>query len=151
MSNVVRAEQLPANMEEMHGKMDRLEEAMRQAGEIELPVKHFFAHGVYGRQLFIPKGTVLTGKIHKYDNLNVMIQGELSVLTKEGVKRVKAPFTIVSPAGTRRVAYAHEDTIWMTVHGTFEQDLEKIEEYFIAQSYSEYLEFCKEQLCLGQQ
>lgn len=107
------------------------------------PVKHHFSQGVYAREMFIPKGTVLTGKIHKYEQLNIMSQGELSVLTEDGIKRVKAPFTIVSPPGTKRVAYAHEDTIWTTIHGTDETDLEKLEAHFVAQSEQEYISFCK--------
>jgi len=73
---------------------------------------------------------------------------------ESGIKRVRAPFTVVSPAGTRRVAYAHEDTIWMTVHGTHETDLDKIEDHFIAQTYGEYLDYCKsleDKSCPGQQ
>lgn len=107
------------------------------------PVTHHFSQGVYAREMFIPKGTVLTGKIHKYTQLNIMSQGELSVLTEEGIKRVKAPFTIVSPPGTKRIAYAHEDTIWTTVHGTDETDLEKIEAHYVANDEQEYLAFCK--------
>lgn len=134
--------------------VQQAEAEMRQLPQVELQVKHHFSQGVYGRELFIPKGTVLTGKIHKYPQLNVLVSGELSVLTEEGVKRVKPPFIVVSPAGTKRIAYAHEDSIWLTVHGTEENDLEKIENHFIAQSEQEYLEFCNslqigEQKCLG--
>ena len=117
------------------------EDFMRKFEQMELPVKHYFSEGVYGRELFIPKGTVLTGKIHKYSQLNIMSQGELSILTEDGVKRVRAPFTIVSPPGTKRIAYAHEDTLWTTIHGTRETDVDKIEEIFIAQTEEEYLQF----------
>lgn len=156
-ANVVVAEKLPANMLEMHSKIDNLEEALRRGPTLDLPVKHYFSEGVYARELFIPKGTVLTGKIHKYTNFNIMSQGELSVLTESGIVRIKAPFTVVSPPGTRRVAYAHEDTIWTTIHGTYETDVDKIEEKFIAQTYQEYLEYCKAledkrgSICPGQQ
>jgi hypothetical protein len=127
-------------------KIERLERSIPAEALLELPVKHYFSKGVYARELFIPKGTVLTGKVHKYENLNIMSQGDLSVLTEDGIKRVKAPFTIVSPPGTKRVAYAHEDTIWTTIHGTDETDVDKIEEVFIAQDYGQYLEFCQLQL-----
>jgi hypothetical protein len=125
-----------------------------QMPQLDLPVKHHFSKGVYARELFIPKGTVLTGKIHKHAQLNILSQGEISVLTEDGIKRVKAPFHVVSPAGTKRIAYAHEDCVWTTVHGTEETDLEKIEATFIAQTEQEYLEFCKvleikETPCLG--
>ena len=124
-------------------KVFALEEAIkRELPLLDLPVKHYFSQGVYARELFIPKGTVLTGKIHKYQQLNIMSQGDLSVLTEDGVKRVKAPFTIVSPPGTKRVAYAHEDTVWTTIHGTELTDVDEIESAFIAQSEQEYLTFC---------
>lgn len=129
----------------LRAQVIRAEDEIRKLPAVDLPVKHYFAKGVYGRELFIPKGTVLTGKIHKYSQLNIMSQGELSVLTHEGVVKVKAPFTIVSPPGTKRIAYAHEDTIWTTVHGTDETDVDRIEELFVAQSEEEFLLFCDEQ------
>ena len=126
----------------MRAKVNAAEELMRQHQQLELPVTHHFAKSVYGRELFIPKGTILTGKIHKFSQLNVLVSGDISVLTEHGVKRVQPPFVIVSPAGTKRIAYAHEDTIWLTVHGTDETDVDKIEQEFIAQNDQEYLVFC---------
>lgn len=133
---------LPQNEMPMRQKVYALEGEMRKMEQIDLPVKHHFSQGVYARELFIPKGTVLTGKIHKYEQLNIMSAGELSVLTEDGIVRVKAPFTIVSPPGTKRVAYAHEDTVWTTIHGSDETDLDKLEDHFIAQDETEYLAFC---------
>lgn len=127
----------------VRAQVNAIEAEILKAPQLDLPVKHHFSQGVYARELFIPKGTVLTGKIHKYPQLNILMSGELSVLTEEGVKRVKPPFLVVSPAGTKRVAYAHEDSVWLTVHGTEENDLEKIEQHFIAQNDAEYLEHCK--------
>lgn len=137
--NDAAIQQTPLAMREM---VNSLERSIRNELEtVELPVKHHFSKGVYARELFIPKGTVLIGKIHKFTNLNIMSQGEMSVLTDDGVVRVKAPFTIVSPPGTKRAAYAHEDTIWTTIHGTDETDVDKIEIEFVAQSDAEYLAF----------
>ena len=112
---------------------------------LELPVTNYFSDGVYARELFIPKGTVLTGKIHKRTNLNIMIAGELLVSTETGMQRVRAPFVVVSPPGTKRVAYAVEDTRWITIHGTHETDLDVIEQTFIAQDEAEYLVYVAEQ------
>lgn len=153
-------DEAPAPIVEMRAKVNAIEALMRNAPQAEIPVTHHFANagtkrGVYAREIFIPKGTVLTGKIHKYEQINIMSRGEMSVLTEEGVKRVRAPFTVVSPAGTKRIAYAHEDTVWTTIHATDETDLEKIEAAFIAKSDAEFLEFCEaqrlpgEQKCLG--
>lgn len=128
----------------MRDKVHIVEAEMLKHEQLELPVKHHFSQGVYARELFIPKGTLLTGKIHKFAQLNIMSQGEMSVLTEDGVKRVKAPFTIVSPPGTKRIAYAHEDTVWTTIHGTDETDLDKIEQTFIADTEADYAAFLEQ-------
>ena len=141
MGSVIALEQ-----KAMRDQVARAEEYMRQFPQVEMPVTHHFAHMTYARELFIPKGSVLTGKIHKYSQFNILLSGELSVLVENEVVRVKAPFRVVSPAGTKRIAYAHEDSVWITVHGTDETDLVKIEEHFIAQSEQEFLEFAHKQL-----
>jgi hypothetical protein len=126
----------------------RLEAEMLKTPQIELEVVHYFSKGVYARELHIPKGITLTGKIHKYENLNILSKGELSVLVDGEIVRISAPFTVVSPPGTKRVAYAHEDCIWTTIHGTEKRDVDMIEVEFIAQSEAEYLSFA-EALKLG--
>lgn len=54
-----------------------------------------------------------------------------------GVERLTGTCTMVSPPGTKRALFAHEDTVWTTVHVTDETDLKKIEEVVIAESYAE--------------
>lgn len=122
-------------------KIFALEEVMRQMPQADFKVTHHFSKGVYARELFIPAGTTLTGKIHKHTNLNIMTQGEMSVSTEDGVQHVKAPFIVVSPPGTKRVAFAHTDCVWITIHGTDETDLAKIEQEFVTESYEDYLQF----------
>ena len=118
-----------------------MESLMRQAPQVELKVKHYFSKGVYARELHIPAGVILTGEIHKFENLNILSQGKIEVLTEKGMQEVEAPFTIVSPAGTKRIARAITDCIWTTIHGTDENDLNIIEKTFIAKSEQEWLEF----------
>lgn len=91
--------------------------------------------------MHIPAGVILTGEIHKFENLNILSQGKIEVLTEKGMETVEAPFTVVSPAGTKRIARAITDCVWTTVHGTDENDLNIIEKTFIAKSEQEWLEF----------
>jgi len=123
-------------------KVYELEALMKLQPQLQLKVVNYFSHGVYARELHIPAGTMLTGEIHKLENLNILSKGDISVLTERGMVRVQAPFTVVSPPGTKRIAYAHTDCIWTTIHGTFEKDIDKIAQYFIATSEQEYLEYC---------
>lgn len=107
--------------------IQRFEHQLRALPQIDIETTHHFAEGLYGREIFIPAGTVLTGKVHRGEHLNFLMKGDITVWTDEGMKRLKAPAIIKSRPGTKRVGYAHEDTIWVTVHASRETDLEKLE------------------------
>lgn len=110
-----------------------------------MPLVHKFAEGVYVREISIPKGYVLTGKIHKHSHPNFLMKGEVIVVTESGgQEHLKAPLSIISQPGTKRAILALEDTVWITVHATNETDLEKIEDYVIAKSFEEYDRFALE-------
>ena len=106
------------------------------------PLTHKFAPGIYVREIFIPKGTCVVGKIHKHDHPNFLLKGEVLVVTEFGGKeRLKAPLSMISKAGTKRVVFALEDTVWITVHATNETELGKIEDHVIAKNYEEFEQF----------
>jgi hypothetical protein len=130
-------------------KVSLLEDEMRKHEQIDIPIKHFFSPGVYAREITIPAGTLLTGRIHKYAQLNILSGGEISVLTQDGMKRVSAPFTVVSPPGTKRIAYAHTECTWTTILATEEKDPDKMEELFTVGTEQEFLEFAEAQKLIG--
>ena len=97
---------------------------------IDLPLKHRFTPGIYTREIFMPKGSIATSKIHKIEHPFVVTQGKVSVyIPGIGVEHIEAPYIGITKAGTRRVLYMHEDTVWITFHPNEENetDLEKIE------------------------
>lgn len=114
-------------------------------GDDACPLVHTFADGLYIRQMTAPKGMLNVSKLHKTNHPYFILEGEFSVLTETGIKRIKAPYTGITKAGTKRIVYFHEETIWITVHATEETDLEKIEDELIAKTYEELPE--KEMIC----
>jgi hypothetical protein len=110
-------------------------------------LKHYFTpkddkYGchAYAREMFIPKGTLIIGKIHRHQHLNFISKGKVIVMTEFGQKHLEAPCTFVSEVGLKRAVYAEEDTLWTTVHLTehgHEDDLAEIETEVIAPSYSD--------------
>ena len=106
--------------------------------EPDLPLAHTFAPGAYARTIYIPRDTLVVGKIHKHAHLNMLMAGTVSVATEEGPVVMEAPKVLVSKAGTKRVVYAQTDVIWTTVHLTEETDIEKIEDAIIAKTYEEF-------------
>ena len=96
---------------------------------------HYFAHGVYGRQMDIPAGVMVVGKIHKFSQITVLLKGDLTLYTEFGTERFQAPHVTETPPGVKRVAYAHSDVSLITFHGTHETDPDVIEAQIIAPSY----------------
>lgn len=130
--------------------------ALEAAIRADLPlldgeVLHHHSEGVYGRELRVKAGSVIVGHIHKFTNMNVLLEGEMSVLTESGPVLFKAGEVIVSPPGTKRAAYAHTDCRWLTIHGTHETDIGKIEQHFIAHTEQDYLTFCAAQQLLAKE
>ena len=106
------------------------------------PLKHSFANGVYVREIFMPKGLIIVGKIHKYAHPNFLMQGEVLVVTEhDDVQHLIAPFSMISQAGTKRVVFTLQDTVWITIHVTDKTDktstIAEIESDIVVQNYNE--------------
>lgn len=114
---------------------------MLRMPQVSLPVRHIFSPGVYARELTIFAGHVLTGAVHKFEQLNILSSGTMRLLTDEGFKDVSAPYTVVSPPGTKRIALALTDCVWTTILATPETNIEQIEKDFVCKTEEEYLEW----------
>jgi len=112
-------------------------------GDDACPLKHTFADGLYIREMSAPKGMLNVSKLHRTNHPYFILKGDVSVLTENGMVRIKAPHFGITKAGTKRIVYFNEDTVWITVHATNETDLEKIEDEVIAKNYEELPESIK--------
>ena len=104
------------------------------------PIDEKYGCCTYAREMFIPKNTVIIGKIHRHQHLNFITKGKVVVATEFGEKNFEAPCTFISEVGLKRAVYALEDTLWTTVHMTEhkgEENLDKMEAEVIAPDYAE--------------
>lgn len=133
-------------------RIDAIEDGIRkELKTFDCPLRHHYAKGLYAREMLIPAGTVVTGKIHKHEQINILSCGALSVLMDDGtVKQVRAPYVVVSPPGTRRCAFAHADSVWVTILPTDLKDAEEIERQFVVSTPEEFQLYCEQQLALGE-
>jgi hypothetical protein len=131
--------------QELRARISQLEQTLAQIpgavfGDSDLcPLKHSFGDGVYVREIFLPKGTVLMGKIHKHAHPNFLMRGEVLVVTESGGREhLKAPLAMISQPGTKRAVVALEDTVWITVHANPDntRDLAVLEAQIIAPDYA---------------
>ncbi len=114
---------------------------MHQMDMIDIPVRHYFANGLYAREITIPAGTVAVGKIHRTQHINILSQGRVTMVTEQGPITVQAPFTWIVEPGKKAAAYAHEDTVWTSfcVNPSNEYDLETLEATLISPTYLDEL------------
>jgi len=116
-----------------------LEGVLGDMDQLALEPVHRFSEGLYARELTIPAGSVVVGKIHKHAHLNVIMSGRVTVTTPFGSDELEGPVIFESKPDTKRAVYAHTDTVWITFHPTEETDIEVIEEQIILKDYSDNL------------
>lgn len=97
-------------------KVLRLQAEIEKLPQIVPPLKHLVHGGMYAREMFMPAGTIVVGRIHLHDHL-CQVLGDVSVYTVGlGVARITGCHLLPSSAGAKRVLVAHADTWWTTIH-----------------------------------
>ena len=105
--------------------------------------KHTFADGIYVRQMTIAKDEVIIGAIHKHLHVWFLLSGNITVLTSGELEEYKAPCTVLSEPGVKRVIYGNEESIFTNVHKnpTNTEDIKELEKQIVALNYKEYEEY----------
>jgi len=99
------------------------------------PLKHSFGDGLYVREIFNPQGELAVTKIHKYDHPYFLLSGEMSIIDKDGEKRIVAPHYGITKANTKRIIFAHTDCVFVTVHATKKTNIQEIEKEIISKDF----------------
>lgn len=136
---------------EMREKITALEATMLAMPQVDIPIQHYFAPGLYMREMTMPANAIITGKIHKTEHYCILTKGDVTLVTEDGRKRIKAPHVIHSLPGAKRAIHAHEESVWVNVHHnpTNEQDAEKIEDIFVVDTFEKFLEFTEQKKLEG--
>jgi hypothetical protein len=132
-------------------KVETLENAMLASDDVRIakgnsdmfPLKHSFSEGVYIREMFMPQGGLVIGKLYKISHTWFLLSGELEVATDEGNEYYIGPCYVNAPEGTKRVLHAVSDVIFVNVYPNPENitDTDKLEEILTCSSYKEYEEY----------
>lgn len=142
MHKGILPQKVARSVAEQRSALFTLEAAMKRGNAdgtltpFECPLMHFFAEGVYVRQMFIPAGVALVGHIHRFSCVNIVL-GEIEIATEEGNKRIVGPITFESAAGIKRAGYAIRDTLWTTIHANPDntRDIDQLEAALIVDVY----------------
>ena len=102
------------------------------APAVPMPVSHHFAPHVYVRQIFMPAGTLVIGKMHRTEHFNIITAGIVRLLNDDdSISEVTAGDIFTSKPGVKKVLYIVEDTKWVTVHPTESTDMQVLEKELI--------------------
>lgn len=137
--HVVETTPNPMNVRE---QLDALEAELHKHEQVDVTVRHYFAEGLYAREITIPANVLAVGKIHKTQHINVISKGEVTMALPNGsALRVAAPYTWVVEPGKKAAAFAHAETVWTTfcINPTDETDVEKLEAALISPVYLDQL------------
>lgn len=121
--SVAAMDNLPAEVEQLltvsvNDKIEALESFTSTMPQVDIPPKESFVNGMYTREILIPAGTILTGRVWKHPYVDIMISGDITVATPDGLRRLTGYNQMRGMEGRKRAGYAHEDTLWVTVHRT---------------------------------
>ncbi|MCS5594218.1 MAG: SET domain-containing protein-lysine N-methyltransferase [Porticoccaceae bacterium] len=124
----------------------QLQSMFKKLPQAETKVRHHFSDGMYARELLIPKGTCVVGKMHRTRHFYSVVKGECTIASVHEKEDIKAPFLGETLPRTKRAIYAHTDCIWITYHPTELTDLAEIEAALIEpdDSVDDHAEFKKE-------
>ena len=121
---------------------DYIESLPDALGEDPFPLFHEFGGGVYTREIHLPKGYVLVGKLHNHEAMVYMLKGKVLVADEDGVRMVEAPCQFVSKAGVKRVGLVIEDVVWIDIHQTDKTTIEEAEAELFRSRYNDFELLC---------
>ena len=112
-------------------------QAAIQAGEtIDLEVSHHFTDGAYVRELRVPEGIVLVGKMHRTAHV-LIVTGDVTIINGAARERITGTRVLHTKPGTKRAIVAHADSVLITMHVTPETDVDEIERAIIVPEHLE--------------
>lgn len=124
----------------------QIEAQILQMPQVELPIEHYHIDGVYARSMFIPAGTLLTGKIHNFESIAILAKGTIRITNGTESYVISEGHIMVDQPGVKRLGYAETDVVFITVHRTDNTEIEAIEDELVSATFEDY----KQQLLLGE-
>ena len=107
------------------------------------PLKHTFGDSTYARQMSMHRDSWCIGKIHKQDHIWFLLKGKITVVTDGEIVDHEAPCYTTAKSGAKRLIYAHEDSIFVTIHKNPDniKNISDLEDYIVTDTYEKYEEY----------
>ena len=110
-------------------------------------IVEYFASNTYVREMVIPAGTCVVGRVHKADCINILLEGEIVIVDNDGNrKEMSAPQVFIAKAGHQKAGYALKDTRWLNCFSCEEEHLSDVVNHFTVETEEEYMKLLENKL-----
>ena len=106
-------------------------ETVEQITHKDVEIEHYFAGGVYAKQMTIAKDCKIPTHKHVYDHLSILAKGRVQVTVSRETTEYVAPAAIEIKRDLVHTLTAMEDSVWYCIHATDCTDIGKIDEILI--------------------
>jgi quercetin dioxygenase-like cupin family protein len=106
-------------------------ETVEQITHKEVEIGHYFAGGVYAKQMTIAKDCKIPTHKHVYDHLSILAKGRVQVTVSRETVEYVAPAAIEIKRDLVHTLTAMEDSVWYCIHATEETDPESADKTII--------------------
>jgi len=120
----------------INDQIENLERELLSLPQVECPLKHNFAPGVYMREITMPAGSLIIGHEHLTEHFNVILTGKARVMIDGVIEDLVAPCYFISKPNVRKVLYIVEEMKFATIHPTEETSVDVLEQTLIRKSNS---------------
>ena len=104
-----------------------LAQALMKGEQTSNSIIHRFGGGLYIREAYYPKNTLIVGQEHVSEHMNVLLKGSINVIDGDGsTQTLVAPHMFVAKAGSK-VGFTLEDVVWQNIYVTNSTDVEYLE------------------------
>lgn len=110
-------------------KVRKLESAILETPQVNIPIEHVLHAGVYARTVMVPAGVVITGALIKIPTV-LVISGNAKVFIGDETIEIKGQHVIPASAGRKQAFLAIEDTSITMIFQTDAKTVQDAEKEF---------------------
>lgn len=148
LMEIVRSfDNLPASMcRETFDTLEKKLMELPQLADEDYLLEEYYSGGLYCRKILVPEGAMITGRIYKFDHIEIMLSGEIMILSADGKKKMYHGHNVIeAKSGKRQAGVAIKDTIWITVNQVPENiPMSEMLDYTSVLTYEEYDDFYRD-------
>lgn len=134
-SLAIAQKRIPAMPDEDILKARRMDAALREMDQVQLPTSHVLHGGMYARTISLPAGVAMAGVLIRVPTMLIFNGFALVNTGPDGASVLQGYHVIAASANRKQVFLAYEDSTLTMVFATQAKTIEEAEDEFTAESH----------------